>query len=309
MTEPSVEQVFREALRQCQKQTHPYVAAKQARSEHNRYVSAQVTKMVPEKRKEWSTIGSLNDLTLAIVQFLMTMMAVSSKATSQNLRSKASIDNLPLDPPNPLMIRTNMFPFWSVSPCCLLRDRLYANVTERTKSFDSSASFRAPVANVCLDPHVHTGFCDFYLDIPSSPLVLVCPCVQSCSNCTVIMSYSLEQWIKRIPEMSDDDIKRLQQALDKENRQRHDRRIFQLFSKECIHAGQDYDDDEISDFSEESPGEFAGAISQGIHKLMHSLQGWWERLIRKALQTWKSAKRSRSFAVSLKKPISCITID
>ena len=65
--------------------------------------------MVTEKRKEWSTIGSLNDLTLAVVQFLMTMMAVSSKATSENLRSKASIDNLPLDPPNPLMIRTNMF--------------------------------------------------------------------------------------------------------------------------------------------------------------------------------------------------------
>ena len=51
MTEPSVEQVLREALRQYEKQTRPYVAAKQARSEHNRHVPAQVTKMVPEKQR------------------------------------------------------------------------------------------------------------------------------------------------------------------------------------------------------------------------------------------------------------------
>ena len=70
MTEPSVEQVLREALRQYEKQIRPFAAAKQSRSERNRHVSAQVTKMVTEKRKEWSTIASLNDLTLAVCSVL-----------------------------------------------------------------------------------------------------------------------------------------------------------------------------------------------------------------------------------------------
>ena len=70
MTEPSLEQVLREALRQYEKQARPFVAAKQSRPERNRHVAAQVTKMVTEKRKEWSNLRSLNDLTLAMCSVL-----------------------------------------------------------------------------------------------------------------------------------------------------------------------------------------------------------------------------------------------
>ena len=66
MCEPSLEQVLREALRQYEKQARIFVAVKQSRPEHNRHVAAQVTKMVIEKRKEWSKLTSLNDLTLAV---------------------------------------------------------------------------------------------------------------------------------------------------------------------------------------------------------------------------------------------------
>ena len=70
MFEPTVEQVLREGLRQYEKQIRPFVAAKQSRSQHNRHVSAQVTKMVTEKQKGWSTITTLNDLTLAVCSVL-----------------------------------------------------------------------------------------------------------------------------------------------------------------------------------------------------------------------------------------------
>ena len=70
LCEPSLEQVLREALRQYEKQARIFVAARQSRPEHNRHVSAQVTKMVIEKRKEWSKLTSLNDLTLAVCSIL-----------------------------------------------------------------------------------------------------------------------------------------------------------------------------------------------------------------------------------------------
>ena len=69
-----------------------------------------------------------------------------------------------------------------------------------------------------------------------------------------LMSEPVEQWIKRIPELSDADIRNLQQALDKEKGQRRDKYVLRLFRKKCIHAGRNPEDDEISDFSEESPG-------------------------------------------------------
>ena len=125
----------------------------------------------------------------------------------------------------------------------------------------------------------------------------------------VAMSESLEQWIKRFPQMSDDDINQLQQAVDEEKRRRHDRRTFQIFRRKCAQAGQECEDGQISDLKEESPGELAAAISQGIHKLVHTLQGCQDNLIRKAFQTWKSTKCSRSFTVSLKRSNACISID
>ena len=70
MTEPSLEQVLREALRQYEKQARPFVAANKSRPERNRPVAAQVTKMVIEKRKEWSNLTSLDDLTLAVCSVL-----------------------------------------------------------------------------------------------------------------------------------------------------------------------------------------------------------------------------------------------
>ena len=70
MGEPSLEQVLQEALRQYEKQARIYAAARQSRPERNRHVAAQVTKMVTEKRKEWSKLTSLNDLTLAVCDIL-----------------------------------------------------------------------------------------------------------------------------------------------------------------------------------------------------------------------------------------------
>ena len=185
---------------------------------------------------------------------------------------------------------------------------MYIPVFNNYTNVGARAHARARVC-VCVWPPMSTrvsvNFSSLYLLL----LSLCFASLQKCSKYKPVMSFSLEQWIKRIPALSDGDITNLQQALDKEKCQRRDRRIFQLFRKKCIPAGQECDEDEISDFSEESPGEFAGSISQGIHKLMHTLQGCQESLIRNAFQTWKSAKRSRTFAVSLKRPTSCITID
>ena len=85
----------------------------------------------------------------------------------------------------------------------------------------------------------------------------------------LVMSEPVEQWIKRIPELSDADIRNLQQALDKEKCQRRDRYVLRLFRPICIHAGRNPEDDEISDFSEDSPGEFFDAIHHGIAKFVH----------------------------------------
>ena len=70
MGEPSLERVLQEALRQYEKQARIYAAARQSRPERNRHVAAQATKMVIEKRKEWSKLTSLNDLTLAVCSIL-----------------------------------------------------------------------------------------------------------------------------------------------------------------------------------------------------------------------------------------------
>ena len=70
MSEHSLEQILCEALRQYEKQIRPFVAEKQGRTERNRHVSAQVTKMVTERRKEWSALTSFNDLTRAVCSVL-----------------------------------------------------------------------------------------------------------------------------------------------------------------------------------------------------------------------------------------------
>ena len=70
MSEHSLEQILCEALRQYEKQIRPLVAEKQSRTERNRHVSAQVTKMVTERQKEWSALTSLNDLTRAVCSVL-----------------------------------------------------------------------------------------------------------------------------------------------------------------------------------------------------------------------------------------------
>ena len=62
-----------------------------------------------------------------------------------------------------------------------------------------------------------------------------------------VMSQPVEQWIKRIPELSDADIRRLQQALDREKCQRRDRHVLRFFRQKCIRAGRNSEDHEISD--------------------------------------------------------------
>ena len=161
-------------------------------------------------------------------------------------------------------------------------------------------------ACVCGPPCPH-GFLVPCCTFTSSSLCFAL--LQQCSNRKSVMSSSLEQWKKRIPELSDDDIKSLQQTLDKEKCQRRNRRIFQLFRKKCTHAGQERDDDEISDFSEESPGEFAGAISYGITKLMKTFECGQDKRIRSAFQAWKANTGNVKFAVSLKRLISHIDIE
>ena len=124
-----------------------------------------------------------------------------------------------------------------------------------------------------------------------------------------VMSEPVEQWIKRIPELSDADIRKLQQALDREKCQRRDGYVLRLFRKKCIHAGRNPEDDEISDFSEESPGEFSDAIHHGIAKLVRTLQDAQTKRICSTFRTWKACTRSRKFAVSLKRPASHIDIE
>ena len=124
-----------------------------------------------------------------------------------------------------------------------------------------------------------------------------------------VMSKPLEQWIQRIPELSDADIRKLQQALDKEKDRRRDRQVLRLFRKKCIHAGRISEDDEISDFSEESPGEFSDAIHHGIAKLIKTLQDAQTKRKCLTFQTWKACTLSRKFTVSLKRPASHIDIE
>ena len=100
MGEPSLEQVLQEALRQYEKQARIYAAARQSRPEHNRHVAAQVTKMVIEKRREWSKLTSLNDLTLARrLQFApscMTTMMV--ELISSNVILKFAVEGREREP-------------------------------------------------------------------------------------------------------------------------------------------------------------------------------------------------------------------
>ena len=123
------------------------------------------------------------------------------------------------------------------------------------------------------------------------------------------MSQPVEQWIKRIPELSDVDTRRLQQALDREKCHRRDRHVLRLFRQKCIHAGRNPEDDKISDFSEESPGEFAEAIHHGIAQLVKTLQDAQTQRICSTFRAWKASTRSRQFAVSLKRPVSHIDIE
>ena len=122
------------------------------------------------------------------------------------------------------------------------------------------------------------------------------------SEGSAVMSQPVEQWIKRIPELSDADIRKLQQALGREKCQRRDKHVLRIFRKKCTHAGRNPEDDEISDFSEESPGEFAEAIHHGIAKLVKTLQDAQTKKICSTFRTWKACIRSRKFPVSLKRP-------
>ena len=131
------------------------------------------------------------------------------------------------------------------------------------------------------------------------------------------MSEQVKQWIQGLPHIPDADLDRLLQAVAKEQRARflniQAKRTFQEFRRKCIQRGRELEDDQISDFSEESPGEFAAAINQGIHKLVHVLQACQHDRIRKAFQCWKSLERdcasSGSFQVSLKRSFDIISID
>ena len=123
------------------------------------------------------------------------------------------------------------------------------------------------------------------------------------------MSEPVQQCIRRIPQLSDADISCLQQALDKEKCQRRDEKVLRLFRKKCISAGRNSEDDEISDFSEDSPGEFFEAIQHGVAKFVRVLQEVQTKRVLSAFQTWKDYSRRHKFSVSLKRPVSAIDID
>ena len=125
----------------------------------------------------------------------------------------------------------------------------------------------------------------------------------------LVMSEPVQQWIKRIPQLSDADISWPQQALDKEKCQRRDKNVLRLFRKKCICAGRSPEDDEISDFSEDSPGEFFDAIHHGLAKFVKILQDAQTKRICLTFQTWKACSRSRKFSVSLKRLVSDIDIE
>ena len=127
----------------------------------------------------------------------------------------------------------------------------------------------------------------------------------------VDMSEPVKQWIKSLPYVPDADLDRLLQAVAKEQRVRQAKRTFQQFRKKCIQMGRELEDDEISDFSEDSPGEFAAAISQGIHKLVRTLQTCREKRIQETFQKWKSKCdcKANRFQVSLKRSIDIISVD
>ena len=130
---------------------------------------------------------------------------------------------------------------------------------------------------MCVGPHVHAGFCELCLAVPSPPPLCVLHRCSSARTTSQSCRFHLSNGLNG----------------------------FQSYGMVTSQACNKH----WTDFSEESPGEFAGAISHGINKLMHTLRRCQENQIRNAFKTWKSAKRSRSFAVSLQRPISCITID
>ena len=122
------------------------------------------------------------------------------------------------------------------------------------------------------------------------------------------MSELVQQWMKQISQLSDDDISWLQQALDKEKCQRRDQKVLRQFRRKCICAGRSLDDDEISDFSEDSPGEFSDATHHGVAKFVKTLQAAQTKRICLTFRAWKACSRSRKFSVSLKRPVSDIDI-
>ena len=129
------------------------------------------------------------------------------------------------------------------------------------------------------------------------------------------MSEQVKQWIQGLPQLPDADLDPLLQAVAEEQRARflniQAKRTFQQFRKKCIQRGRELEDDQISDFSEDSPGEFAAAISQGIHKLVRTLQACREKRFQAIFQKWKSTCdcKGNRFQVSLKRAFDIISID
>ena len=132
---------------------------------------------------------------------------------------------------------------------------------------------------------------------------------------SVDMSEPVKQWIKSLPQVPDADLDRLLQAVAEEQRARflniQAKSTFQQFRRKCIQRGRELEDDQISDFSEDSPGEFAAAISQGIHKLVRTLQACREKRIQETFQKWKSTCdcKANRFQVSLKRSFDIISVD
>ena len=129
------------------------------------------------------------------------------------------------------------------------------------------------------------------------------------------MSDQVKQWIQSLPHLPDGDLDWLLQAAAEEQRKRflniQAKCTFQQFRKKCLQRGRELEDDQISDFSEDSPGEFAAAIKHGIHKLVRTLQVCREKHIRAAFQKWKSTCdcKGNRFPVSLKRKFDTISID
>ena len=247
MTEPSLDQVLREALRQYEKLVRPCVAAKQSRSERNRHVSAQVTKMVAEKRKEWSTIASLNDLTLAVCSIWMTMMKVVSRATFLSLRLKVVTVNLPLHLLNPRKTqnkRSNIRIFLPEKMDLVVSLQHSASSVEERKEHSRTLllPMRGPVC-VCVcvicctyrngvTPDTLTTYSLLQVLLPEFFQVSRRQnVVGSCNNMSRV-----DTWIAQLPNLTDKEFLSVHQAVVKENEIREDKKIFSTFRRKSLPA-------------------------------------------------------------------------